>query len=337
MRYIDGRIVYVDTSRKVFDCVSLDQLNYLTDIQYVKNSGLMQSGDIYDPEIGDVAVIEIGIDGQAVLVRFYTQRSLNKKNLPSFTSGGAIPSLPGDRNITGPDGAIMALLRGKVAKVGGGPLAQTLYFGIESLIRTVCMNYDAIGSGFRVFSVNDNGNIITRMCFTSKDQYAAQGFNENEDSASENFEYQIDITKDGFMLFVGDIDPTTLKRVNNFTISINQAGDIIGTCGKNILFNMYASGAFSYKLIDDSNNVLYNKSVALAGAQVLVKELIVGDFVRNITGNIFDEVSGSRNTKSDTELSISNTTDRTSIINKNSAAINMDDLEPAPSADFRSS
>jgi hypothetical protein len=139
------------------------------------------------------------------------------------------------------------------------------------------------------------------------------------------------------MLFVGDIDPTTLKRVNNFTISINQAGDIIGTCGKNILFNMYASGAFSYKLIDDSNNVLYNKSVALAGAQVLVKELIVGDFVRNITGNIFDEVSGSRNTKSDTELSISNTTDRTSIINKNSAAINMDDLEPAPSADFRSS
>jgi len=337
MRYIDGRIVYVDTSRKVCDAISLDGLNYIQDVQYVKNSGLMQSGDIYHPEIGDVVVIEIGIDGESVLVRHYASRSLTGKNLPSFGVGGDISALPGDRNIVGPDGAIMALIRGKTAKIGGGPLAQTIYFGIESLIRTVCMNYEAIGSGFRIFSVNDGGNVITRLCFTSKDQYAVQGFNTNENSSSENFEYQIDITKDGFAIFIGEIDQITLKRKNNFTISITQAGDIIGTCGQNIQFSMYESGAFSYKILDNSHKVLYNKSVALAGEKVLVKELIVGDLIRQITGNVFEVITGTKSSKSDTELTVTNTTDRTSVTNKNSAAINIDDLEPAPSANFRSS
>lgn len=337
MRYIDGRIIYVDTTRKIFDAITWDGNNYIKDIQYVKNSGLLESGDIYHPEIGDGVVIELLEDGQARLDRLYASRQISSDGLTSFAVGGDAAALPGDRNFKAPGGAFLSLLRGKMAAVGGGPLAQTIYVGIENLIRTICSNYEAIGSGFRVFSVNDNGKIITRLCFTSQDQFAVTGYNENEEASSENFEYQIDMTSDGFTFFIGELDEITKKRKNNFVVSISQSGDILGTCGENIQFSMFSTGAFSFKILNADSKIIYNKSVALSEDSVLVKEIVNGDYIRKINGNLFESITGSHNKKCDTNILVSQVNDITTGINKVSASINSKDLEPAPSAEFRTS
>ena len=225
--------------------MTLDGISNFKDIKYI-NKGLMQSGDIYHPEIGDVVTIELDAAGQAKIKEFYSATTRNEYNQISYTPGKSpFPdkSLPGDRKITGPDGAYLALDRGNRARLAGGPLAQTVYFGLEGLIRTICQNYEAIGSGFRVFSINNDGKVTTRLCFSSSDTYASQGFNNNENAESENFEYEIDITEDGISLFVGEIDAATGKRKNNFVGSINRAGDFNCTCGDFIQLSAYSNGS----------------------------------------------------------------------------------------------
>ena len=335
MKSIDVRVLFVDTKRNCFDATTLDGISTFSDIRYV-NSGVMRSGMTYDLEIGDIVKIELLDNGLAQFVGFYSPFRKDAQDQISYQSGQPLQSpetpdrLPGDLNWHGPDGQILSLLRGKVARVGGGPLAQTFYFGLEGLIRNLCHNYESFGSGFRVFSVNTDGKVVTRLCFSSSDQFVAKGVNENEDAVSESFEYQIDIDENGITLFVGTIDPKTGKRVNNFTTTINRDGDLVGTCGKFMQFAMYATGAMTQKIFDEDHKIVYNKSIALGGDGVLVKEIVEGNYIRQINGDYYENVSGTKNCTSDKDISTNNVKDHSSNLNRKSAGMNITDLSSAP-------
>ena len=218
---------------------------------------------------------------------------------------------------------------------GASPMCQTIYLGLEGLIRTVCQNYEAIGSGFRVFSINDGGEVVTRICFSSKDHFVSRGVNDNTESNTENFEFQFDITADGFTLFAGEINPDNGKRVNNLILNINQSGDLKLSVGNKIILSIFDNGCASFDVIDDSGAVLYNKSVSSDGIQALVTETLTGNYIRNIQGNMTDYISDTYQRKCSNEILISDISDKTMVLNKTSASVNVKDLEPAPSATFR--
>ena len=333
MRSIDAQILFVYTDRNCFDAVTLDGISNIKDIKYI-NSGLTRSGHTYDPEIGDVVKVMVNDDGSAELVNFYSAYRKDENDRVTFRTGeplfGGADRLPGDQRWYGPDGANLSLDRGKRARVAGGPLAQSVYFGLEGLIRTICQNYEAIGSGFRVLSVNTDGKITTRLCFSSTDQLVAKGINNNENAVSESFEYQIDIDADGITLFVGNIDGKTGKRVNNFTATITPQGDIIGTCGEFMQFALYATGALTQKIFDSNKKLLYNKSVAKSSDGVLVKEVMTGNYIREIDGDFYENVTGTKRSMNNKNIQVSNFNDVSSEVNRKSAGLNITDLQTQP-------
>lgn len=337
MKFMDCRIIFSDPSRHCCDAISTDGINLFENVNYAE-TGLKQSGKDYHPEIGDIIVIELSDDGQVRLHKYYSYVHSDSNKETSFQVGSG-PSLnknrelSGDLALTGPDGSWLNLIRGRLAGVGAGPMAQTIWAGMEGLIRNVAMNYDTIGSGLRLFSINDNGNVTTRLCFSGTDQLVTTGYNENPLSSSENFEYQFDITKDGFTIFVGNIDPTTHKRINNLTITFNPQGDIQVISGKNTIFNMYSSGASSFKMFDDLKNIVYNKSVALVPnhTSAFVKEYIKGNVVRKIEGNLDEEITGHHHKKVDTNMVNANIIDNTTVVNKTSSSLNIPSLESTKS------
>lgn len=334
MRYLDARIIYVDTSRLVCDAISIDGMTWIEDILY-SNSGLKDSGDLYNIEIGDVIVVEIGEDGQSKLFKHYEGRKYNQDGLLESVVGigGYLPKnkmLPGDRCITGPDGAFLNLLRGGFAAVGSSPLAQTIYLAIEGLVRTVAQNYEMISSGSRIYSINDAGKITTRACFNTTDICFSKGAKENKLLESENFEYQIDFTEDGLTIFVGDIDESTNKRNNNLVITLKRSGDINLICGKNIIFDIYSNGSCSFKMIDENQNIVYNKTVATSNGYSLVKEIMKGDFIRSIDGNFIEEITGSYERRSEISNSVSSINSINADLNIKSVGINMEEVQTKP-------
>lgn len=333
MKYTEGRIIYVDPSRLCCDAIAIDGFNFFEDIQYA-DSGLKQTGNILHPEVGDVITVEFSEDGQAKLHRYYSQRTRDNNNLTQFKAGlGGVLNInniiPGDRTITGPDGSWLNLLRGRLASIGSTPLCQTVYVGLEGLIRTVCQNYDAIGSGFRIFSVNSGeAGITTRLCFSGTDQFLANAVQTNADALSENYEYQIDITSSGMTFFIGNIDPDSGKRVNNLVITLSPTGDVNYQVGQNIQGALYSNGGMSFYILDNSNNILYNKSISTTSdfSKIFMKEIIKGDVVREIDGNLSELITGTHTSNKDTEVSVVNTKDATITINKASIGLNVKDL-----------
>ena len=340
MRYVECRIVLVFPDRLCLDAIGINGYDFFEDISY-SNSGMKQSGDLSHPESGDVILVELVDDNQAKLHKFYTQRSKDSSNMTNFHAGQGGPlnlkdQLPGDRTLTGPDGAWLYLLRGSLASMGTTPLCQTVYLGLENLIRTVCSQYEAIGSGFRVYSVNTDEGIVTRLCFSGSDQLVSKGIADNPLSLSENFEYEIDITSKGMTWFIGNIDPTTGKRINNFVLTINPSGEVHFLVGQNIQGALYPTGACTFKILDDNHNILYNKSIATntldgKGAKnVLVKEVVVGDIVRQVTGNVFDQITGIHESNSHIRIATSVIQDISTTISKHSASVNLDNIETTP-------
>ncbi len=343
MPYIEGRIVYVDPLRLVCDAIGIDGINLYEDVQYT-NKGLKQSGDILHPEIGDVIIVELAEHGQKYLYKYYGQRTTTTKNLMAIQVGrGGNPNLntnfPGDHVLTGPDGAWLSLLRGGLAGMGSSPLCQTLYLGLESLIRSVCQSYDVISAGSRIFSINTDNGIVTRLCFSGSDQLTADGYNNNPDATSENFEYQIDITSDAMTFFIGEIDDTTGKRVNNLTISLKPTGDVEFTCGPFIQGGLYSSGSFDIQMVDSGGKILYNKSVANnslthtdGGDKVLVKEVIDGNVIRTVTGDVYEMIKGTLEQNLNVHRKTVTINDLSTTINKVTAGFNMDSIQATPNA-----
>lgn len=335
MRYIECRIVYVDTSRNVLDAISIDGLNWFEDIRYT-NTGLKMSGDLYHPEIGDVCICDLQEHGQVEFIKFYSARKINSDGLVASVLGknNIGTELPGDRILSGPDGAILKLLRGGYAGIGASPLAQTIYLAIEGLVRTVAQNYEVVSAGSRIYSTNNAGEIITRCCFNSSEKFFSEGANKNDGAEAENFEYQMEFTKDGFAIFVGDIGEDG-KRTNNLVIRMEQSGDLHVLCGKNIIFDMYSNGGISLKMVDDNNNLVYNKSIATADGMALMNEVIKGDVVRYVDGNVYEEITGERNIKAAMSSLTATVIDHNSTMMRNSTGMNVDEIEKAPVSGFK--
>lgn len=334
MNFHDARIIYIDVNRMCCDTISIDGNFYTEDVSYT-NTGLKKSGALEHPELGDVAVIGTDDDGGSSIVRWYTARTTDDNNLTKFIAGhggnlALNKHLPGDRVISGPDGAWLSLLRGKLATVGSSPLCQTIYAGVEGLIRTVCQNYDAMGSGFRVFSINSGDEVLTRLCFSGSDRNFVAGANTNEDAMSENFEYQIDFNKEGITLFVGDIDPITKKRNPNLTAYLKPNGDIKVVCGKNIIYDIFANGIMVTTVVDDSHKTVYEKTVGQIAGMALLEEKITGDVVRIITGNLYQSISGELVTDAALVRNKADVIDNVSKINIKKTGINDSKIEIAP-------
>lgn len=339
MRYLETRIIYVDPSRGVFDSITIDGYNWCKDVCYI-NSGLKLSGDVLIPEIGDIAIVSLEEDGQAIFHKYYKARTIDDNKLTKFIYGlgGNFKSnelINGDHTITGPDGAWLNLMRGGLAGVGVSSLCQTVYVALEGLIRTISQNVDFISSGIRFYSVNDNGSIITRACFSSSDRHFATGAQNNEDAVSENFEYQIDITKDGMTFFVGDIDSTTKKRNNNLVITLKPSGDINLQCGAQIIFDLYSNGGLSYKVVDQDHKIIYNKTVATNGDRVLVKEIVKGDVVRYVDGNIQEQATGTIDRQAQSLSNSATFIDNNSTTIRNSTGLNIKEIDLAPNANVK--
>ena len=341
MSFVDCRICYVDPSRNVCDAISCDGRSFIENIEYL-DSGMKQTGQVRVPEYGDVIVVEMLADGQARLHRYYPGRTTSPENLVALLTNipGAADLLPGDQLFTGPDGAFLKLFRGGMAAMGTSPLAQTVYLAIEGLVRTVAQNYELMSSGCRVYSMNDNGKVLTRLCFNSLDVCFSKGANNNQTLESENFEFQIDIDSDGFTFFAGEINPDSNKRRNNLVITIQQNGDLHLVSGNKELGNItlidvYATGATSFKVLDENDNVIYDKSVtATSSGKVLVSEIVIGDIIRKIDGNLYEEVTGSRNVKSDLDSVSSNVIEASASMNKRISGMNVNEVQKVPNTDI---
>ena len=330
MRYIECSIIYVDPSRFMLDCISIDQLNYFTDVSYM-TAGMKAAGDILHPQHGDVCICNLIEDGVVEFIKYYSTRSIDSNGLPTNLVGQSVQgdTIPGDRNITGPDGAFLRLLRGGLATIGASPLAQTVYLAMEGMVRTIAQNYELISSGSRIYSINSDGNIITRMCFNSSDKFFSEGANDNEGAEAENFEYQIDISSAGMSFYIGSIGDDG-KRVNNLIINLKQVGDIQVLCGNNIILDIYSNGGYSFKMVDDSNNVVYNKTVATAGGNTLLKEIITGDVVRYIDGNCYEEITGIHDVKANIATLNAVIVDHNGMLKRNSVNLNIEEIATAP-------
>lgn len=331
MRYIECRVYYVDSSRYVLDAMSIDNLNWFEDVSYTK-TGLKQSGDIYHPEIGDVIICNLIEDGQVEFVKFYSQRKINSDGLVANVVGKPkIDSeLPGDRIVSGPDGAILKLLRGGYAALGASPLAQTVYLAMEGMVRTIAQNYELISSGTRLYSINDGGNIITRLCFNSSEKFFSEGANKNDGAEAENFEYQVEFSSAGFNIMIGEIGEDG-KRINNLIIQMQQNGDMRVICGQFMIFDMYSNGSFEISMLDKDSNLVYNKSVtSTASGRAFINELVMGDVTRYIDGNLNEEIGGNYNIKSDIISTSASVIDNSSTLTRNSAGMNIDETDKAP-------
>jgi len=326
MRYFECRVIYVDTDRNMLDAISIDQFNYFTDVGYTC-TGQRNSGDLYHPELGDTVVIRLDEEGQAKFDKFYAARRVNNNALIEHVVGKATTDklLPGDRIVSGPDGAILKLLRGGYAALGASPLAQTIYLALEGMVRTVAQNYEVISSGTRIYSVNNAGTIITRLCFNSSEKFFTQGANKNEGTEGENFEFQIDFSSDGFTFYAGNIGDDG-KRTNNLIINIKQSGDLEIISGNNIVIDLYSNGGYSFKMVDDSNNIVYNKTIATSSGTALIKEIIKGDLVRYIDGNLIENITGNKNTNANIHTINATVIDHNSTCNRNSTGINIDEI-----------
>ena len=328
MRYIESRIVYVDTSRNCCDAISIDGFNHFENISYVK-TGLKAGGSIEHPQIGDVIVVELAEDGQASLYKYYQSRQKDANGLTSFVSGAGkfnrkLP-LPGDRTLEGPDGALLSLLRGRLASIGSSPMCQTIYLGLENLIRTVAQNFDVMGSGLRIFSINNDGNVTTRLCFSGSDKNFVSAASSNEDATSENFEYQIDFNKDGVTFFIGECEDSK-PRKNNLTIHFDQNGDIKILHGERIQIQLFSNGCYSHTISDDNNNVIYERSVLCNGTQVVSNEYVKGVHMLTVDGNMIEKVTGDKISNCDTQIVSANVIDHTSMVNRKSSGINVSEL-----------
>ncbi len=327
MRYMECRVVYIDTKRNVLDVRSADGMNYFEDVSYL-DTGLKKSGEVYHPEIGDMVMCNLVEDGQVELIGFYFVRKTDSNNLVNNVVGKADIGieLPGDRILSGPDGAILKLLRGGYAGIGASPLAQTMYLAIEGLVRTVAQNYELISAGTKVYSTNDAGNITTRCCFNSKEKFFSEGANKNEGAEAENFEYQVEFTESGFNIMVGEIGEDG-KRVNNLMINMKQNGDVRITCGKLIVFDLYSNGSMEINMVDKDSNLVYNKSVSsLSSGKVFVNEVVIGDTARYVEGSVTEEIGGDYNLKANTIKSSATIIDSSSTLNNKTTGINMNSI-----------
>lgn len=335
MKFLKCTVIMVYTDRGVCDAISIDNLNFFQDISYTQ-LGINQSGDDKIPEINDVLVIQVDDDGSATLFKRYANRLISDSGLNVYSTGqdGNL-GLPGDYRAFGPDGSALSLLSGMAAKLSATPLCQMVMLGIENLTRLITANQETITSGTRYTTISDNGNVLTRFVMSSSD---VNFINSSDGQTSERYEFQFDFSSAGLNLLIGEIDPTSKKRINHFLININTKNDITFKLGKDLSNNKESAeyyfsfdGTFSHKVFDENGVTVYNRTIAQSNGRALVNEYINGNFTRHITGDMLSEIDGNIIETSHNKYETASALHQSnSTMNSQNSSINQSILSTAP-------
>jgi len=116
--------------------------------------------------------------------------------------------IPGDCVRVAPDGSYIAVLRGKDARVYGGPKAQVRVNGLNDLVQVICEDYEHY-NGFGTFKVSNDGGRGNIEIRGGSDQLSQTGGEE------EQWTFQVDIGDIGniFDLRVTSPEGKTLSQI----------------------------------------------------------------------------------------------------------------------------
>ena len=82
MGYLQGQIIYLDSSRNRFDAMALNGSAFFSDVEYL-DTGMTPRGETDHPEIGDMVVLRSMEDGRYELEKYYHQRAYDENGLPA--------------------------------------------------------------------------------------------------------------------------------------------------------------------------------------------------------------------------------------------------------------
>ena len=292
--YVEATIHFVDTENNVFDAISTDNLRFIKNCQYLEvNTDL--SGEIRHPAAGNTCVIRISPGNVYHLEKIYTPTSVNSDGVPQINLGTHSKYMPGDRIFLAKGGAFLAILRNGLAKIGVTPICQMIFMKLENYTRWISRNIEIIASGFRFYSVNDNGKNITRLSIFLQDSMS----NASRNDSSEASNFEICAKENSLSIMYGPVDPNTNLRNNTTMIDLIKTGALIfyfknpdtGAIIRKVMYNPNGCSADTIYdgLSTDQVNVLYEKTInkVFDGQkyQVSVLEEMSGDYTVKVDGS----------------------------------------------------
>ena len=218
--YVNATINYVDTERNVLDAISDDGMRFFSKCQYlsVNPDG---SGSIDHPSAGNTCVIKVQSDGSCYVEKIYNLCAVDENGVPVRNLGRNAKFMPGDKVWLAKGGAMLALLRNGLVKIGVSPLCQMIFMKLESYTRWVSRNIEVNASGFRFYSVNDKGTNVTRLSIFLEDAMSK----ELRDKSSECSDFEFVVKDKAITLMAGPKDANGL-RINRTMISLLQDGSL---------------------------------------------------------------------------------------------------------------
>jgi len=311
---IDCEVIYVDTDRMTLDCLASNGSGDIYPGVSYSELGTSGEGIEIVPEIGSAITIEL-IRGEASIYKPRIERFNHngltriRNFIKRFTPNTvfARKKLPGDVSISAPNGAGALFGRGRSASIFSGDLAQLHVLGVMNVIKAIATNYDVVGSGFRAYTVNENGKVLTRLCFTSDSSNMMKG---SSDFLADNFEFQIDIDGPNLTIFSGSLNKDG-KRENKIIASFMSCGEVVFRCGDNISQSgittelRVGNGIIRETIASDANDSgvnqkLYERVVtktmgAPENQRAIVTEHINGSVHRIVTGDVTETIAGTHN------------------------------------------
>ena len=281
--YTKAIINYVDTERNICDAIGSDEKSFYQNCQYLKLNP-DSSGEIHHPSAGDTCVIRTDVNNQHYIEKIYNISSVDDEGVPTRNLGSHSKYMPGDKVWLAKGGAFLALLRNGLAKIGVSPLCQIIFIKLESYIRVVSRNYEILTSGFRLYSVNAEGENVTRLSLFLQDSLGK----EMSSKTSETSDFELVCQDNNISIMTGPKDPTSKLRENTSILSINRNGTIQlqnfdKKSGAILRKVTYTPNGCSEDIIFDGKNVaLYRKLISRITAggkpKVTVEEKIKGDY-----------------------------------------------------------
>ena len=305
--YMIGTITYVDTKNCICHAVSDDGYRFPKNIQYL-NVSSDGAGEIHHPSSGDTWVIKQMPDGSNFLEEQFTVSQVDEQGKPTRNLGIYSKFMPGDKVWLAKGGAFLQLLRNGLTKIGVTPLCQIVFIKLESYTRWISRNIEILSSGFRLYSVNKDGENVTRLSLFLTDAMTSK----NRDQSSASSDFEIQVGKNAITIFFGSKDKDGL-RVNSGEINIETTGDVYlkqydkdrptsktllrrvkytaDGCSEDTVYGKFNEAIYNKKILRMKNaieslNGVYRPKSKLESPLVSVSEWIAGDYSLIADGNV---------------------------------------------------
>jgi hypothetical protein len=270
-QYVNVTINFVDTDRNVFDAISQDGMRFIEKCQYlsVNPDG---SGKIHHPSAGDTAVVKISSDGN-YCEKIYSICAVDEDGVPVRDLGSNSKFMPGDKVWLAKGGAFLALLRNGLTKIGTSPLCQMIFMKLENYTRWISRNIEVQASGFRFYSVNDEGTNVTRLSIFLEDAFKP----ELRDKTSEISDFEIVVKEQALTIMTGPKDPDTGLRINRTVVTLVNDGSLLLFQSDELnrptaRLSWTPDGDFTHTIYDENAEMDGNK-VIMPGAEIYTREV----------------------------------------------------------------